>query len=311
MRPSNANPQTITTSAGPVEAIDAGSGEPLLVVHGAPGGCDQGWLLANFLLEAGFRVVAPSRPGYLGTPLGEFNAAIDGQADLHAALLDALDIPMASVISWSGGGPSAFRLAVRHPERVRRLVALAAVSEPYKWVQHASDRFILNTKVGNWLLHFMAEHRPKPLISSTLSAEGELDRRTLHKLSEEVFADPVKRQFVLDLDATLSHRGERQEGIENDARTFAEINDLELSRITAPTLLVQGEVDTDVPPMHSDHALLNIPGARLLTIPEGTHLAVFTAHDSERIQGDIVAFLHGEDVPAARGALMTEAGPSS
>ena len=63
------------TSLGPVEYVEAGGGPPVLFVHGSPGGSDQGALMGGFLAKAGFRVIAPSRPGYLDTPLSDETAA--------------------------------------------------------------------------------------------------------------------------------------------------------------------------------------------------------------------------------------------
>jgi pimeloyl-ACP methyl ester carboxylesterase len=111
------------TPCGPIEYAIAGRGQPVLVVHGAGGGFDQGLMLGAPLAEHGFRVIAMSRFGYLRTPLpGDASAA--AQADAHACLLDALDIPRAAVIGASAGGPSVLQLAIRHPERVEKLVLL-------------------------------------------------------------------------------------------------------------------------------------------------------------------------------------------
>ena len=52
--PSDATPIVIGTDAGPVECADLGVGEPVLFVHGSPGGWDAGVLLARFLVDAGF-----------------------------------------------------------------------------------------------------------------------------------------------------------------------------------------------------------------------------------------------------------------
>ena len=120
----------VQTQRGVVEYETAGDGTPVLVVHGTPGGSGQGVVLGRFLAEAGMRVVAPSRPGYLETPLGGCSE-IDAQADLHAALLDALSSDRVGVLCWSGGGPSSYRLAVRHPDRVVALVAVSAVSQTF------------------------------------------------------------------------------------------------------------------------------------------------------------------------------------
>jgi pimeloyl-ACP methyl ester carboxylesterase len=111
-------PQLVETRLGPVEVAVAGEGAAVLVVHGTPGGWDQAAAMARFMTDLdpgpGVKAILPSRPGYLGTELGE-RATIDAQADLHAALLDALGVERVGVLCWSGGGPSSYRLAVRHP----------------------------------------------------------------------------------------------------------------------------------------------------------------------------------------------------
>lgn len=276
-------PQVADTAMGPVEHAIAGAGAPVLVVHGSPGGCDQGAAMARFTAGQGIRAIIVSRPGYLGTPLGD-RGEIDRQADLHAALLDHLGIARAGVLCWSGGGPSSYRLAVRHPDRVSGLVALAAVSTSItRPAEGASERLMFSTRMGDWLLRAMAAHAPKQLIGATLGAEGDLSKAQLEERAEEVFADEDKRRFVLDLAQTVTHRG-REAGLDNDWERFAAITSLELEGVQAPTLLVHGSADTDVPPAHSDHALAAIPGAERVTLEGGTHLAFFTHPDSAEVQ---------------------------
>src|SRR3954467_7364918 len=132
-------PEIARTALGPVEYVTRGQGRPVLVVHGTPGGHDQGEAMAGFLPPDQFQAIMPSRPGYLGTPL-EGRETIDQQADLHAALLDPLGFDSVGVLCWSGGGPSSYRLAVRHPERVNAIVSLTAVSQRYPNAKQALDR---------------------------------------------------------------------------------------------------------------------------------------------------------------------------
>ena len=115
----------IETSLGTVEYIDSGQGKPVLFVHGSPGGCDQGAVMGAFLVPRGFRVIALSRPGFLKTPLTETMKSPDQQADLELALMDSLGVERFGVSCWSGGGPSSYRLAAKHPERMTALVVLA------------------------------------------------------------------------------------------------------------------------------------------------------------------------------------------
>lgn len=66
--------KTADTAFGRIDYLDQGQGLPVLVVHGSPGGHDQGALMAEFLLRGGLRAIIPSRPGYLGSELNEVNA---------------------------------------------------------------------------------------------------------------------------------------------------------------------------------------------------------------------------------------------
>ncbi|WP_089279867.1 alpha/beta fold hydrolase [Antarctobacter heliothermus] len=57
----------IDTPAGALEYANADDGPPLMMIHGTGGGFDQGLLFASGLRQSGFRIVAPSRFGYLGS----------------------------------------------------------------------------------------------------------------------------------------------------------------------------------------------------------------------------------------------------
>lgn len=80
-----------STPAGLIEYADVGTGMPVLVINGAGGGFDQALEFGHPLIDSGFRVIAPSRFGYLRTPLPK-NASPMAQADAHAFLLDVLQV---------------------------------------------------------------------------------------------------------------------------------------------------------------------------------------------------------------------------
>jgi len=280
-------PRTVTTSLGEVQMADLGSGPPVLAVHGTPGGFDQGVLMGRFLVNAGFRVIAPSRPGYLGTPLGDDLATPDGQADLYVALLDELGIDRASVLAWSGSGPSCYRLAARHGDRVSALAASAAVSRRYAVEATTTDGFMFGTAAGNWLMRVLVAHAPEQVVQGELDAEGDLTKEQVEERAKAVMADPGKRDFALGMALTTSTRGERKAGYENDLEQLAAIESLGLEEIKVPTLILQGTADTDVTPDYSAFAAETIPGARLVEIEDGTHLALFLSDEATAVQEQV------------------------
>src|SRR5687767_1648388 len=83
------NSKIAQTACGPIEYAVAGRGPTTLVVHGSGGGFDQGLDIGDPLVRAGFTILAPSRFGYLRTPLPA-DASPEAQADAHVCLLDAL-----------------------------------------------------------------------------------------------------------------------------------------------------------------------------------------------------------------------------
>lgn len=108
---------------------DVGTGFPVLLIHGSGPGVSAwaNWRLTIPALTAGRRVIAPDMVGfgYSERPKGiQYNMATwVAQA---VGLLDALGIEQADLVGNSFGGGLALALAIRHPQRVRRLVLMGA-----------------------------------------------------------------------------------------------------------------------------------------------------------------------------------------
>jgi pimeloyl-ACP methyl ester carboxylesterase len=283
--------EVIATRLGPIEYARRGTGHPVVVLHGSPGGIDTAEIMSRFLPEAEISAILLSRPGYLGTPLGD-NRTIDQQADLVIALLDALGIERAGVLAWSGGGPCGYRLAARYPQRITALVSFAGVSRAYHAGKTSlSDRLMFGTSAGQWLLRVLMTHRPGDVVSGTIASESSLTGQELKDRVAAIMADPTKLQFVLDLGPTASTTSERRAGYDNDLAQFEAINSLGLDQITVPTLIVQGSADTDLPPEDSAYAADTIPGARRIDLDGGSHLALYTHPDAATTQRQVIDLL--------------------
>ena len=122
--------QQLETVIGNVEYCDVGTGHPILYFHGTGCGNDAAILLEKPLLDSGYRLIVPNRPGYFGTTLGSQGSA-DFCVDLAAHLLDHLKTDRAAVIGTSGGGMPAARFARRYPSRTAALILQCA--ESHQW----------------------------------------------------------------------------------------------------------------------------------------------------------------------------------
>lgn len=113
---------------------DTGSGFPVLMIHGSGPGVSAwaNWRLSIPGLAQRCRVIAPDMAGF---GFSERPPGIRYDMDTWVAqaigLLDALDIGQADVVGNSFGGALALAMAIRHPERVRRLVLMGSVGVPF------------------------------------------------------------------------------------------------------------------------------------------------------------------------------------
>ncbi len=277
---------TIETAYGPVEYAQRGQGAVALIAHGGPGGYDQALVLGELFRKNGFRIVAPSRPGYLGTPLG-FGKTAEEQGDLMAALLDALNIPQAVMIGASGGGPASYQAAQRHPDKVRALVVIDGISMNYTKGEDVSafEEWMYLSRPGQWLMGFFFKHFPESVVKSFLTTESSLEKQEMGKRVREIVGDENTFALVDVMFQTMSHRfAERKAGARNDIALGAAIGKLPLDKIRCPTLIIHGDADNDVPPRDAQYAHEAIAGSRLLWIDKASHIGFWTAPDAHKVQ---------------------------
>jgi 2-hydroxymuconate-semialdehyde hydrolase len=114
---------------------DVGSGAPVLLIHGSGPGVTAwaNWRLVLPELAKTGRAIAPDMVGfgYTERPAG-IQYSTDGWVDHAIGLLDALGIEQTDLIGNSFGGAIALALAIRHPQRVRRLVLMGSVGVPFE-----------------------------------------------------------------------------------------------------------------------------------------------------------------------------------
>ncbi len=261
----------VETECGSIQLAREGDGSKVMPIHGSPGGFDQGLVWAKHLKDGGCELIAPSRPGHLRTPLDSGRSPAL-QADLFAAMLDALCIDKVTVLGISSGGPSAVHFAARHPNRTNALLLDAAVLLPIAPATNMIERALFESNTGIWLWYQMAKRWPKSTASLVVdNLSTGLDKGQKREAVDWITSNPIRLHDIVALSTSLAPRTAREHGQRNDESNEIELAPLPFAEITAPTLIAQGA--NDVFPLidHATNAVDKIPGAELIIVKEGHH----------------------------------------
>jgi pimeloyl-ACP methyl ester carboxylesterase len=254
------------------DAQQGAEGPWVLLVHGAGGGYDLGELMAEILLGEGFRWVAPSRFGYLGSSVPG-DATPGDQAEAYAWLLEELGIEEVAVVALSAGGASGLLFALRFPERTTSLTLVSAgvtrVGAPEQDAADWKGRMLVrlySRDFSYWALTTLFEGRFLELMG--------VDREVAKGLTPE--AGAWVRRLV---------EGMRPASIRSEGALFDNLAPLpggRIAGITAPTLIIHAEDDRLQLFENARFAEATIPNARLLRFRSGGHLVTITEQPAVR-----------------------------
>jgi len=127
-------PKPVQSGVAPVNGVRIwyatfGRGEPVILLHGGLANADY-WGDQVPKLEKSYRVVVMDSRGHGRSTRNEQPFSYDLMAADVIGLMDFLKIPKATIIGWSDGAIIGLDIAMHHPERVAKLFAFAANSDP-------------------------------------------------------------------------------------------------------------------------------------------------------------------------------------
>jgi len=276
----------VDTAYGQIEYADVGEGSPILSIHGAGGGFDQGLLTAQSFFDEDIlnnhRVIAPSRFGYLQTPMPSYDASSAAQADAHAALLDALGIDeKVMVIGTSAGALSATEFAIKYPDRVSALVlAVPAAWSPQAASEGAAE-IGANNFVGNSIMRsdFMMWVFTKLAYGQILTFFG-----VPENLQQSM--TPQEKEDAKTLVDAILPISQRNEGLRQEAINMENRQRSALESISAPTIIIDAKDVVTFP--GSKYRAEHIPNAKLVAYETGRHLLIGHGDEAKAAVSDFI-----------------------
>ena len=246
----------------------AGSGPPLVLLHGFVGDGRSTWRAQLADLSGEFGVVAWDAPGAgrSGDPPASFR--LPEYADCLAAFIAELGLGRPHVAGLSFGGTLALELALRHPSMPRTLTLAGAYAG---WA-------------GSLPPDVATERLAQSLRASALAPALFVETMLPTMFSRAAPEDRV-RQFAASVAAF------HPAGFRTMARACAEADLREvLGRVTAPTLLLYGDEDVRAPLDVAEALHRAIPASKLVVLPGVGHVSSVEA--SERFTQELRSFLH-------------------
>jgi len=235
--------------------LDEGSGPPVLLIHGIPTSSLL-WREIIPVLAKSRRVIAPDLLNYGQSDMpGHADVSIAAQARLMLGVLDALGLRRADVVAHDIGGGVAQIMAVRRPERIRKLVLSNAVC------------------FDSWPIpEFTPLQAPE--------AEGEMSLQAFYDMLRDFLPHGVYRPEALPAAAVdlilapWSSEAGKAAFFRNLRRLNPEYTQAiagELTRLDQETLILWGRHDPFQKPAYAEKLQATIPNAELAWIDEAAH----------------------------------------
>ncbi len=247
-----------------VHLLEAGHGEPVLMIHGGNASASQ-WAPLMARLQNTFHLFVPDRPGCGLTQMFNYNQAgkpfRQHAVDFVESTMNALGLKKATLIGNSMGGFFSMAFALSHPERVARLIT---IGEPAGSSPSVPFMFrLLRTRGVNRLLY------------ATIMKPGEASTRDAFQRLLVADVRKVPKAFI-DCDTAASLIPGATESwltmVQNTGPLTFALRP-ELKRLTAPMLMIWGDNDAFGPPERGAEMVALMPRAKLQVVHDAGHLA--------------------------------------
>ncbi|MFJ9244726.1 alpha/beta fold hydrolase [Streptomyces sp. NPDC101776] len=213
-------------------------------------------------IAKGRHVIAFDNRG-VGASTGQVPDSVEAMADDAYTFIKALEYDRIDVFSFSLGGMIAQALVVKHPELVRKLVLTGTGPKGGKDIDK-----VAGTTYWDMLRATLTRSDPKEFLFFNRNAAGKPAARAFVNRLEERTADRDAKIKVKAFRTQLK-------AIKKWGRSAPD----DLSAITHPTLIANGDNDRMVPSVLSEDLHRRIKGSKVIIYPDSGHGGIFQYHE--------------------------------
>lgn len=271
--------KTISLQGHTLHYLEAGEGDPVLLLHGFAGSCEEWRTTVGVLARAGYRAIAIDALGFgkSDTPdTAPYSFALF--SGLYADLLDALGIERAAFVGHSFGGKCALATAITHPQRVSRLVI--ADSEGFIPIPLFMKKAGVIPFLGDVFLWMSKNPRLFELQLGGVFYDKQNVPDWLTEHFRSMLASKPHTRAMLQLSRCYDNHDLIKSGMRQ-----------RLGEIRCPTLILWGEQDRVFAPACGHTAHNEIPGSHLVILPRAGHYPHLEA--TRAFHGILLGFLAG------------------
>ena len=290
------NFSTADTIYDQVKYIDLGSKDAPVILFSTGGGAGiDSAMTFDWLIDAGYRIIAVNRPGYYNMPV-DIVDSIEGHAKIYYEVVKKLGIKEVNIFGLSMGGLSSLYYAQMYP--VNSMVLWSPITGEYhpnkEAIKSPLGKLVMSDKAKNiisWMMARFADYFPKAMAASFLSTEADLSKKEINEIAKWVVQNPNEKRRMIQFVHSLTPMNQLFIGMMDEVEKASTNHTFNWEAIDMPVLAYGSIVDKDISRDHFDRLNNYLVNGELRFVKAGGHFC-WWGDEGEIVQKETLKFFN-------------------
>ncbi len=282
------------TKYGKVKYVDIGPKDGPVILFSTGGGAGIDLVeMFDWLVNAGYRIIAVNRPGYYDLPIDVVDS-IAGHAAIYHEVITYLGISEVNVFGVSMGGLSSLYYAQSYP--TKSMVLWSPLTGQYLPKKEALEspfaKLFLSPKMQDsisWLMRRTFDLLPGLMLTSLLQAEAEMEKGEIKEVVGAILNDPSEKRRTTQIVHSLAPMSQIYPGMMDELEKTGKEHLFDWSKIDMPVLAYASPIDKDVSQDHFDRLSNNLVNGECRFVRAGGHF-VWWGTEGKEVQAETLKF---------------------